>query len=249
MFARCQFSQKKNMESWQVDWTCKGRCSVYWSCAILCRTSSFLSVNATRQYSTHQIQETCTTCSATSSNRGKEKTTWTPWTLNNTDIQNIHSKKYCVGTKLWWHTHTHTLWASETFRRSDRINATQSPTCPKPPVLRVTWKDGWSLVEGDWLAVSAGKWYVVLTRKTWTCCLGCGKNVTKSGFGQLIWWYYMNFSNWVSLIAWIHQRPIQLPCRYPLHEGVFSRLFTKETHAAPQCATQVQLWYKYIVTT
>jgi len=81
--------KEKNMESWQVDWVWKGRCSVYWSCAILCRTSSFLSVNATRQYSTHQIQETCTTCSATSSNWGKEKTTWTPWTLK-TDIYPEH---------------------------------------------------------------------------------------------------------------------------------------------------------------
>ena len=135
------------------------------------------------------------------------------------------------------------------FRRSDRINCHPVTNLPKATCSSRNLK-GWRNVVGwlgDWLAGNApGNDTWEMTRKTWTCCLGWGKNVTKSGFGQLIWWYYMNFSKCGSLIAGIHQLPIQLPCRYPLHEGDFQDLSPRRLMLRHN-ATQVELWYKYIV--
>ena len=166
MFATCQFSQKKNMESWQVDWIWKGRCSVYWSCAILCRSSSFLSVNATRQYSTHQINTTnmhnlqCNKCQW-----GNEKNN-----LNTLNFKSWHISRTSIKNTANWHkkvmTHTHFM-GIRYFRRSDRINCHPVTNLPKATCSSRNLK-GWRNVVG-WGRLTglnfAGKWYVGVDKK------------------------------------------------------------------------------------
>ncbi len=201
---------EENMESWQLDWTCKGRSSVYWSCNILCTDPpsyqwmqtvniSHIKCNKHARLAVKQVPIEVQKHLELQKNKSRTSIRETGW-------QQKVMTRYGHPFRKTSGDLTGSMQPSHQFTQSN-------PFFAQPERIRVV----------DWLMTGQATW-----NDTWPVDL-VTKCVLASWFGDTM--------NSASVVHWL---PIQLPWR------CFSRPLTKKTHAAPQYATQMELWYKYI---